>query len=148
MRKAPFVIGTVFFIAGCFGVAGSWIVHERQTRAYSQGPRVSAEIAGKSFVSAADGSSEYLIDYRFQLPTGRQTEGSTPLPKPLWEKLSRGDRITLAYLPEEPTRFVVPELGKPGVMLPVFVSAAALLIAFLGAAIAAASLFGKSRDGA
>ena len=112
------------------------------------GVRVSAEIAGKSFVSAADGSSEYLVDYRFRLPAGEVIEGSTPLPKPRWERLSRGDRITLAYLPEQPNRIVVPELGKPSVMLPIFVGAVALLIALLGAAIAVGSVSGKSRDAA
>lgn len=148
VRKAPFVMGILFFAAGCFGIVGSWIVHERQSRAYADGLRVSAEIVGKNLVFAADGSSEYLIDYRFRSPAGQVMAGSTPLPKSRWDQLSEGDRITLAYLPEEPGRVVVPELGKPTVMLPIFVGAVASLIALLGAAIAVGAVSAESRGAA
>ena len=140
MRTALFVLGTAFIVLGCLGIIGSWVVHDKHSRAYTDGTRVNAKVLLKHFMGAADGSSEYLVEYRFALPSRQLVEGTATLPEERWKPLRQGDSIVLAYLPEEPKRAVLPELGPPTLLLPVFLTAVCLALSLLGLGLLLASL--------
>ena len=140
MRTATFILGAIFFAVGCVGIVGSWVVHGKHSRAYTEGTRVHGEVLSKQFLAAADGSSEHLVEFRFELPSGALVEGVANLPRERWEQLRQGDAILLAYLPEEPARAVLPESGKPSFLLPAVASAVFLALAALGLGLVVASL--------
>ena len=124
--------GILFLIAGLFFIAASWVVYSRDTRTEDQGERETGRITGKESLIAADGDSDFYVEYSFELSDGTQLTSRRAVPKGIWDDLSIGDSVEVRYDPAQPERNFPEGGGNTSAGVATFVSFIGVAISLLG----------------
>lgn len=130
--RISLVSGIVFLAAGLLTVFGSWRGYQLDTGILEHGVRTQGHITKKVTIAAADGGSEYGVDYWFTLPEGQRIEAHGGVPKSLWDGLREGETLEIAYSPEYPRRNFPVGGGVTSLGITMFVGTFGAVFAALG----------------
>ena len=78
------VMGALLFVVGCIGAIGSWGAYWLDTSIEKSDQRAEGRITNKSILFLADGDSDYIVEYWFNLPGGKRVEAIRGVHKKLW----------------------------------------------------------------
>jgi len=126
------VFGIVFLVIGLLTVFGSWRGYQLDNGILEHGVRTQGHITKKIVIAAADGDSDYGVDYWFTLPAGQRIEAHGGIPKSLWDGLHEGDTLEIAYSSEYPRRNFPVGGGVTSLGLTIFVGTFGAIFAVLG----------------
>ena len=115
-------MGTLFFVVGCIGAIGSWGAYRLDTSIETSGQRAERRITKKSVVVAADGDSDYIVEYWFNLPSGKRVEPVRRVHKKLWNTLRDGEAFVVLYSAKNPKRNFSLDGGINSIGITVFAS--------------------------
>jgi len=141
------VFGILFFAVGCYGAVSSWDVYRLDSSIEKSGQRAEGHITRKSLLYAADGDSDYNVEYWFDLPSGERVEAIRGVHKKLWKTMRKGKSIVVLYSAENPNRNFPLGAGFTSVGFTVFMSAFFTLFAASGALLIVAFFRAKGREG-
>lgn len=130
--RLALAIGAAFCAFGLVAAIGSWGAYLADSRILEHGARVEARVLGKDVLFAADGDSDFMIDYVFELPDGTRELGHRGVPRPLWQSVREGGTVTVLYSPDNPRRNFPLGAGVTSLGLTVFVSAMGAVFAAVG----------------
>jgi len=122
-------------ITGLFGVLSSWGVYVVDSGLEANGPRANGIVLKKELLRAADGDSDYLVTYRFTLPSGQQVVSQRGLSKARWSELSVGSALVIVYSSKNPMRSFPEGTGTATIGVPIFFTAVCGSVALLGGAV-------------
>lgn len=132
---AAWAFGLLFLLVGLGGVAGAWGAYLTDTRIERDGPRASGQLQRKSFLPAVDGSSDYVLEYRFQPQSGPALQVSRNVSKELWQSVHEGQQLEIRYARDDPGRNFPAGGGVTAVGVTLFVSLVSALLGLFGAAL-------------
>lgn len=136
-------MGALFFVVGCIGAIGSWGAYRLDTSIEKSGQRAEGRITKKSVLVAADGDSDYIVEYWFNLPSGKRVEAVRGVHKELWNTLRDGEALVVLYSAENPERNFPLGGGIASIGITVFVSVFFAVFAASGALLVAGYSRGK-----
>ena len=136
-------MGALFFVVGCIGAIGSWGAYRLDTSIETSGQRADGRITKKSVLFAADGDSDYIVEYWFNLPSGKRVEAVRGVHKKLWSTLRDGEAFVVLYSAENPKRNFPLGGGVTSIGITVFVSVFFTVFAASGALLIAGFVRGK-----
>jgi hypothetical protein len=96
------IMGGLFALLGLFGIDGSWGAYARDTAVLQHGARTVGHVAGLDRLSSADGDSDFMVDYWFELRSGERIAAQRGVSTQLWTRLRVGDAVEIAYSPANP----------------------------------------------
>jgi hypothetical protein len=97
-------MGALFFLVGLVVLVGSWAAYSLDTSIERHGGRAVGYVTKKTFLFAADGDSDYVLEYRFALPSGERMNAQRTVSKELWSGLEESQSFVVLYHPENPNR--------------------------------------------
>ena len=130
--RTAFVMGVLFFIVGSIGALGSWAAYWLDTGIERNGHRAQGHVTRKSYLSVADGGSDYNVEYWFMLPSGERVESNRGVHKELWSTLKEGNSVIVLYSADNPKRNFPLGGGVTSIGVAVFVSVISAVIAVFG----------------
>lgn len=139
-------MGFLFCLFGGLGGIGSWGAYSLDHGIEKSGASAVGHTTDKSVAFSADGDSDYVVDYWFQLPTGERVEAHRGVHKALWSTLRKGESFVVLYSVENPNRNFPRGGGVTSVGLTIFVSALSTLIGVFGVLLVAAFFRGERGD--
>jgi hypothetical protein len=105
---------------GCFFLAGSWGAYLEYNRVQEYSGRASGQVTKKHFLTAADGSGNYYLDYWFVPSGGGKISTTSGISKQQWDALQVNDNLKIRYDPSNPTRNIPMYGGSPSLVLAFF----------------------------
>ena len=120
--RVALVMGALFFVVGCIGAIGSWGAYQLDTSIEKSDQRAEGRITKKSFLFDVEGDSDYIVEYQFNLPSGKRVEAVRGVHKKLWNTLRVGDAFVVLYLAENPKRNFPLGEGVTSIGMTVFAS--------------------------
>lgn len=104
LRWGFLIFGLVFFRLSCeegyYEKGGARVQGTVLQKTYSQGTRRPGGRGGSS--------SKHYVSYRFKTKEGRAIEGKYDVLPDTWQKLKKGDPVTVEYLPDSPDTNRIP----------------------------------------
>ncbi|MBK6844709.1 MAG: DUF3592 domain-containing protein [Gemmatimonadetes bacterium] len=91
-------------LVGSVGAVGSWGAYLTDSRLERSGPRAVGLVTDSHVSRAADGETDYIVEYTFALPSGREVASQRGVSQRLWSQLRRGERVTVVYSAKQPGR--------------------------------------------
>lgn len=131
--RIALLMGLLFLLVGAFGVVGSWAAWRLDSGIAASGERATGHLTRKSMLRAADGDSDYVVDYWFVLPDGTRMEAHRTLTKSLWLGLREGQPFKVRYSAANPNRNFPEGGGVTSLGVVIFVSSLSALFALFGA---------------
>jgi hypothetical protein len=104
VNRPAIVIGALFFLFGLLAIVGGWGAYHLDTSIERHGGRAIGYVTKKIFLSASDGDSDYILEYRFALPSGEPMNARRGVSKELWSSLKEGESLVVLYQHENPNR--------------------------------------------
>jgi hypothetical protein len=106
---------SIFVIIICLGIGfffltGSWGIYLDYDRQQSYSGQASGQVINKYFQQAADGSSNYYLDYLFVPVGGSKINCSSSISRQQWDALKINDFLEIRYDPSNPQRNI-PDAG-------------------------------------
>jgi hypothetical protein len=135
------VMGLMFLFVGTLCTVGVWIQYMEDKRIQAGGQRVEGYVKKKSFY-AADGTSEYKVQFWFRTHSGQLVEAIREIPTELWTTLNEGQSIEVFYLEKNPKRNFPVGGHATSLKAPIFFSAMAAPFVTIGLVLVAAMFFG------
>lgn len=133
-KNLPFLVfGLLFFTVGCIGSVGSWSTYRLDTGIVRNGQRADGHITRKIFLYSADGDSDYVVEYWFDLPSGERVKSSSGVNKRLWKTLHKGQTIVVCYSAEDTKRNFPLGGGVTSLGVTIYLSVLCALFAVCGA---------------
>ena len=133
--------GIGFALVGILFTALAWGGHFQAQRISEQGSRVMAVVSGKSkhASSQRERNARYEISYVFSLDNGAPINGKYSIASGVWENLSEGALIEVAFDPAYPqhnfpvdeNNLVSPVMPLVATMFAVFFCGMGVLVAFV-----------------
>ena len=105
---------------GCFFLAGSWGAYLEYNRVQEYSGRASGQVTKKHFLTAADGSGNYYLDYWFVPPNGSKISTSSGISKQQWDTLQVNDNLEIRYDQSNPNRSIPMYGESPSLVLAFF----------------------------
>ena len=136
-------MGALFFVVDCIGAIGSWGAYRLDTSIETSGQRAECRITKKSVLVAADGDSDYIVEYWFNLPSGKRVEAVCRVHKELWNTLREGEAFVVLFSAENPKRNFPLGGGIASIGITVFVSVFFAVFAASSALLVAGFFRGK-----
>ena len=102
--RLAIAICSLLLLVGTVGVVGSWGAYIVDSELQASGARAPGLVLKKDFLRVADGDSDYIIKYRFHLPSGELVVSQRGISKRLWSMLNPGSTITVVYSEANPKR--------------------------------------------
>lgn len=130
--KWALVMGVVFLLIGLGGVVGSWGAYVTDTEIERSGPRATGRLVKKLFLRAADGDSDYMLEYTFATSSGQEMKASRSVSKALWASLREGESLEVRYSEANPKRNFPAGAGVTSMGVTIFVSVVASVFAVFG----------------
>jgi hypothetical protein len=144
--KLALVMGVLFLLVGVGGVVGSWGAYFTDTNIEKHGSRTKAHLVKKVFLGAADGTSEYVLEYSFETSNGQLVNASRTVSKELWGALREGELLEVRYSEPTPKRNFPAGEGVTSIRVTIFVSVVASLFAAFGGALVWGFVHRNSND--
>ena len=129
------LMGVLFLLVGAGGMIGSWGAYVTDRSIEESGPRARGHLVKKLFLGAADGDSDYVLEYWFETSEHKVLNASRTVDKELWVSLREGEPLEIRYSDANPKRNFPAGAGVTSFGVTVFVSAIAFLFAVFGGAI-------------
>ena len=139
-------IGALFFVVGCIGAIGSWSAYRLDNSIEKSGQRAEGRITKKSVLFVADGDSDFIVEYWFNLPSGKRVEAVRGVDKKLWNTLRDGEAFVVLYSAESPKRNFPSGGGVTSIGVTVFASVFFGVFAVFGALLVAGFIRGKRTE--
>ncbi len=133
INKVATVLGLVLFLTGCIGTVGSWGAYWRDSNIVKEGYSATGHITKKSIAFVADGRSDYVLDYWFQLPDGQRVVAHRIVHKALWESVREDTPFVVLYAVDNPNSNFPQGGGVSSIALPLFVSVLFFVLGAFGA---------------
>lgn len=133
--KLTLVMGVMFLLIGLGGVAGSWSAYVTDTKIERSGQRATGRLVKKLFLGAADGDSDYMLEYTFATSSGQEVKASRSVSKELWASLREGESLEVRYSVANPKRNFPAGAGVTSIGVTIFVSLVASVFAASGGAL-------------
>lgn len=102
--RGAWVVCGLLLGVGLLGCIDAGALYQEQRALQESGPRTAAVVLEKRFLRAADGDSDYLLKYRFSLPSGEPVLTERGVSKQLWERTANGREIMVVYAADNPRR--------------------------------------------
>ena len=112
--------GFICIVIGCFFLAGTWGAYLEYNRIQEYSGRASGHITKKHFLTAADGSGNYYLDYWFVPADGSKISTSSGIAKQQWDTLQVNDNLEIRYDQSNPTRNIPMYGGSPSLIFAFF----------------------------
>ena len=105
-NRIAVVFGLLFLGGGLLFTVGAWGAYLRDTRILEDGVRLQAQVVSLERIrdTASDGSTDYLVKYRFTAPDGTVVQKQGGLDRASWNALRVGGPVAVAYHPDDPAR--------------------------------------------
>ena len=139
-------IGALFLVVGCIGAIGSWGAYRLDTSIEKSGQRAEGRITKKSVLFVADGDSDFIVEYWFNLPSGKRVEAVRGVDKKLWNTLRDGEAFVVLYSAQNPKRNFPLGGAVTSIVLAVFASVFFGGFAVFGALLVAGFIRGKRTE--
>ncbi len=134
-NKLAICIAAFLFLVGFAGSIGAWIVYNKDSQIFASGQRAKATIIKKYSLLAADGDSDFNIEYVFTSDKGESIRTIRGLSKSSWSELKKNQVIEIAYSSEHPERNFPTLSGSPSLGLTIFIFLIAVGLGSMGAVI-------------
>jgi len=115
--------GLICIGIGFFFLAGSWGSYLEYKRVQDYSGRASGHITKKHFLTAADGSGNYYLDYWFVPADGSKISTSSGIAKQQWDTLQVNDNLEIRYDQSNPNRNIPMYGGSPSLVFAFFMLA-------------------------
>ena len=102
VSRIGLVLSAAFCVVGTAGAVGSWAVYRMDGTIARDGERADGHVTRKTFVCAADGDSDYTIDYWFASAERRARRGDARDRQGVLAGAARGGHARGAVLRREP----------------------------------------------
>ena len=112
--------GFICIAIGCFFLAGTWGAYLEYNRIQEYSGRASGHITKKHFLTAADGSGNYYLDYWFVPADGSKISTSSGIAKQQWDTLQVNDNLEIRYDQSNPNRNIPMYGGSPSPVMAFF----------------------------
>ena len=112
--------GFICIVIGCFFLAGTWGAYLEYNRIQEYSGRASGYITKKHFLTAADGSGNYYLDYWFVPANGSKISTSSGIAKQQWDTLQVNDNLEIRYDQSNPNRNIPMYGGSPSLVFAFF----------------------------
>lgn len=130
--KLALVLGVIFLLLGFGGVIGSWGAYSTDTAIERSGPRATGYLIKKLFLAAADGDSDYMLEYKFETASGQTVTASRGVSKALWMSLREGETLEVRYSASNPARNFPAGGGVTSIGVTIFISVIASILGVFG----------------
>ena len=137
------VMGALFLVVGCIAAVGSWGAYQLYTSIEKSGQRADGRITNKSIIFSGGGDNDYIVEYRFNLPSGKHVEAVRGVHKKLWNSLRVGGAFVVLYSAENPKRNFPLGGGVTSIGMTVFASVFFGIFAVFGALLVVGFIRGK-----
>lgn len=135
VSKLALILGLIFLLLGLGGVIGSWGAYLTDTAIERSGPRATGHLIKKLFLAAADGDSDYMLEYKFETASGQTVTASRGVSKALWMSLREGETLEVRYSASNPARNFPAGGGVTSIGVTLFISVIASIFAIFGGAL-------------
>ena len=141
-RWIALIFGLLFFLCGSLFAYSGYGLYKRDTEIEKSGVRVNALVLKHELLrdTAPDGSSDYLITYKFTTKDGQIVEKLFGANKEYWEGVSVGNLIEVLYNPSKPKEGYPVGQGMTSLVSAFFISAFGLVMGIPGLALFSAGL--------
>jgi hypothetical protein len=139
-------ICALFVMVGLAVIGAVWGAYLTDSRLEASGPRAEGVVLRKEFIRSSDGDSDYLVHYRFAVPSGQAVTAQRHVSRALWTTLQPGSRLAVVYAPDNPRRSFPEGHGVSSLWAPALVTLLFGSLAILGAAILYRTFFVGKAD--
>jgi hypothetical protein len=146
--RVALVIAATLCLVGLVGIVGSWGAYLLDSSIVESGSRASALVTRKYVVASSDGDSDFMLVYEFSTESGQSVQADRGVPEVLWDQVSEGQTIEVAYASGNPERSFPLGAGAVSVGVTLFVSGVSLVLALFGAVLLWSCFRDPSRAGA
>ena len=115
---AGLMFGVLFLTFGLLALIGSWGAHFYDSSIQETGGRAVGHVIGKRIAEAADGDSDFYVDYSFALANGPILTASHGVSKGYWDGVQVGQSIDACYDQSIPNAISRPVAATPRGSLP------------------------------
>ncbi|MFO0522615.1 MAG: DUF3592 domain-containing protein [bacterium] len=130
--RLAIAVCALLLLGGVAGVVLAWGAYLQDARLQASGTRAEGQLVRKEFPRSADGDFDYILQYRFTLPSGGPLVAQRSVPRKPWESLGEGARIVVVYSPANPRRSFMEGSGVTSLWQPVLASLLFGALAALG----------------
>lgn len=134
VSRLAVVVCLVMLVLGLAGVVMAWGAYFVDAGLVAHGPRAKAVVLKKEFLRAADGDSDHLVTYRFEVPDGAPVTSQRGLGQAQWTELDVGDELVIVYSATDPQRNFPEGAGVTSIAAPILFTVVFGAVAALGAA--------------
>ena len=97
-------------------------------------------VTGKQVAKAADGDSDFYVDYSFAIADGRIVTASRGISKADWERVRVGQTIEIRYDRDNPNRNVPAGMGNTSLGVITFTSVLGIVLGIAGMLLSIAAI--------
>ncbi|NMG36359.1 DUF3592 domain-containing protein [Azoarcus sp. TTM-91] len=133
--RSLLLLGSFFLAVGLLAAAGAWVKYWRDNAIASQAASATGQIVRKTFFAAADGDSDYQLEYWFVAPSGQRVDAVRSIGERLWKALPEEGPVEVLYAPADPRQNFPRGAGMNSVGLALFLSALGAAFMLLGGAL-------------
>ena len=140
------LIGAVFFFIGMVFIVGSWGAYRTDSNIEKNGASAEGRLMKKYFMRAADGDSDYMIEYWFKTADSVMIEATRGVNRDLWNELQEGQTLEIHYARDNPKRNFPRGAGVTSLGIVIYASVFGALFALSGGALMWRSLRPDVKD--
>jgi len=145
-QKLAICIAALLFITGIAGSVGAFVIYFREAEIQTNGLRARGTILKKESLKAADGDSDFTINYVFVSESGQSIKSTRGLSKELWSQLYPQQVIEIAYSNKDPHRNFPTQHGRTSLGLTLFIFVISSGLAIFGGLILYGLFFKTPRE--
>ena len=137
---AALLFGLVFLTVGLLILVGSWGAYVSDSGIQESGGRSMGHVTGKQVAKAADGDSDFYVDYSFAIADGRIVTASRGISKADWERVRVGQTIEIRYDRDNPNRNFPAGMGNTSLGVITFTSVLGIVLGIAGMLLSIAAI--------
>lgn len=99
---AGMVLGIALFLGSIVGVIMSWGHHIHHTMIVQEGGLATATVTKKVAIHSDEGTSEYAVEYSYQVPGGKKVTAERDVPSTFWGSINEGSKMDVFYDHNDP----------------------------------------------
>lgn len=129
------IMGILFLLVGLIFIIGAWGAYFTDSKIQDNGSTVLGHINKKTFLSAADGDSDYILEYWFATKNGALINANRHVSRTFWESVTKNQTIEIKYSASNPNRNFPNGQGVTSFGMSIYASIFGSLLSFFGSAL-------------